>query len=208
MLTLNCQTAATELFFFVCVWFKECVEVTHWKCSTLNDSHVRDVFTIFVEFGNSFDYVVEVLLCELATVDSETNNVTYFSLLFWCFEVVFHGVVTEFGCSDTVTAEKFHREALTCEGVMTTFAIEELCHVDVYTVTASWDDNAFNACVVEAFCKVVTLCNTFVEVVEVAGFFKTYSKSHHITTGHTAVRGVDSPALSGRGSRPSGRTSG
>ena len=44
--------------------------------------------------------------------------------------------------------------------------------------------------IVEAFCKVVTLCNTFVEVVEVAGFFKTYSKSHHITTGHTAVRVV------------------
>ena len=44
-----------------------------------------------------------------------------------------------------------------------------------------------NASVVEAFCQVVTLSNTLVHVVKVAGLVQANCQSHDVTAGHAAV---------------------
>ena len=70
---------------------------------------------------------------------------------------------------------------------MAALAVEELIHVDVYSVAACRQYNALNASVVEAFCQVVTLSNTLVHVVKVAGLVQANCQSHDVTAGHAAV---------------------
>ena len=161
--------------------------MTHRQVVAPNNTHVRDVLTILVQSLNSCDYVVEVLLGQTAAVDCEANYVTYFSLLLRSLEVILHGVVAQLGYTDAVAADQLEREAFTSEGVVAALAVEELIHVDVYSVAACRQYNALNAGIVEAFCQVVTLSNTLVHVVEVAGLVQANCQSHDITAGHAAV---------------------
>lgn len=175
------------LFLFVRVRLQECVEVTHRQIVTPNNTHVRNVLTILVQSLNSCDYIVQMLLGQTAAVDCEANYVTYFSLLLRGLQVILHGVVAQLGYTDAVAADQLKAEALTSEGVVAALAVEELIHVDVYSVAACRQYNALNASVVEAFCQVVTLSNTLVHVVEVAGLVQANCQSHDVTAGHAAV---------------------
>ena len=176
-----------KLLLLVRVRLQECVEVTHREVVAPNDTHVRDVLTILVQSLNSCNNVVQMLLGQTAAVDCEANYVADLSLLLRSLQVILHGVVAQLGYTDTVAADQLEREAFTCEGVMTALAVEELIHVDVYSVAACRQYNALDASVIEALCQIVALCNTLVHVVEVAGLVQTNSQSHDITTGHAAV---------------------
>ena len=125
------------LFLFVRVRLQECVEVTHRQIVTPNNTHVRNVLTILVQSLNSCDYIVQMLLGQTAAVDCEANYVTYFSLLLRGLQVILHGVVAQLGYTDAVAADQLKAEALTSEGVVAALAVEELIHVDVYSVAAS-----------------------------------------------------------------------
>ena len=61
------------------------MEVTHGQVLAGNDAHVGDVLTILVQLGNSLDHIIQMLLGQLAAVDSETDNVANLCLLLGVF---------------------------------------------------------------------------------------------------------------------------
>ena len=126
-----------KLLLLVRVRLQECVEVTHRQIVAPDNTHVRNVLTILVQSLDGCDNVVEVLLGQTAAVDCEANYVTYFSLLLRGLQVILHGVVAQLGNTDAVAADQLKAEALTSEGVVAALAVEELVHVDVYSVAGS-----------------------------------------------------------------------
>src|SRR5699024_9972209 len=142
-----------------------------------DDTHVRDALAILVQRLNSSDNVIQVLLGQAAAVDCEADNVCQLSLLLRGLKVVLHGVVAQLGYTDTIAADQLKAEALASEGVVAALAVEELVHVDVYSVTACRQDNALNASPVEALCQVVALCNALVQVIEVAALVQANCQS-------------------------------
>ena len=115
-----------------------------------NNAHVRDGLAVLVQSLDGCDNVVEVLLGQTAAVDREANYVSQLSLLLRSLQVILHGEVAQLGNADAVAADQLEREAGACEGGVIALAVEELVHVDVYSVAACRQNNALDACLVEA----------------------------------------------------------
>lgn len=87
------------------------MEVAHGQVVTHCNPHIGNAFSILIELSNGLDNIIKMLLVQLVAVDSKTNNIANFLLLLRCLQVIFHGIVTRLGSTDTVAADQFDAEA-------------------------------------------------------------------------------------------------
>ena len=131
--------------------------MAHREIVAPNDAHVGDGFAVFIQRFDSGDDVVQMFLGETAAVDGKTDDVRQLRLLLRGLEVVFHGVIAQFGNTDAVAADQLEREALAREGLVAALAVEELVHVDVHGVAAGGKNDALDARFVEALREIFAL---------------------------------------------------
>ena len=129
----------------------------HGKIFAPGDPHIRDALSVLIELLHGGYDVVEMLFRQPAPVNSETHHVRHLSLLLRSLQIVFHGVVPQFRHADAVASDELYGESLSRKGIVPALSVEELVHVDIYSVSSRGEHYALNSRVVEAFRQIILI---------------------------------------------------